>query len=82
MVLPCHLTEIRGKCALGIALASHARLPSTAIQMMLVLRVPYSHDNCQGHRLYGIRGVAVRGGLVDTVMGASYWTLQSGVAEH
>ena len=48
MWLPCHLTEIRGTCALSIALASHARLPSTAIQAMLVLRVPYSHDNCQG----------------------------------
>jgi hypothetical protein len=47
MVLPCHLTEIRGQCALGIALASHARLPSTAIQTMLVLRMPYSHEDCQ-----------------------------------
>jgi len=37
MVLPGHLTEIRGKYALGIALSYHSRLPSIEIQAILVL---------------------------------------------
>jgi len=77
MVLPCHLTKIRGQCALGIALASHACLPSTAIQMMLVLRVPYSHDDCQGHRLCGVRGVVVRGVVAHNAFQADFSTSPS-----
>jgi hypothetical protein len=47
MVLACYLTAIRGQCALGIALTFHARPLSTTIQAMLVVRMPYSHEDCQ-----------------------------------